>query len=207
MSAFTSKVMQVGRAPKRIELLGEKTKRPESAQHVIEFPGGAIELSRTSKGEYWAHIIINRGEVIDDADGLVSAQGQVIGSRVGRTGAGSIDSIEREGAIEQIAVLIRTVRAEAAKAVDPEPLQTQPELFACASPSKASWPSSRASGWRDAAWSAWSIPEWMVGIGARLVTTNTQPWLRAGAVVAATRLTAPSRAMRPATAATPNATA
>ncbi len=113
MSAFTSKVSQYGKGAKRIELLGDKTKRPESAQHVIEFPGGAIELSRTTDGDYWAHIIINRGTVIDDAEGRVSAHGEVIGSRIGRAGHPDIDGIEAEHAVEQIAVLIRTVKAEA----------------------------------------------------------------------------------------------
>lgn len=107
MSAFTAKVFQVGKGPKRIELIGDKTKKPESAQHIIEFPGGAIEVSRTTDGNYWAHIIINRGTVIDDADGRVSALGEVIGSRVGRDGDPSIPDLERQEDIEQIAVLIK----------------------------------------------------------------------------------------------------
>jgi hypothetical protein len=110
MSAFTAKVFQAGKAPKRIALLGDK-KRPESAQHVIEFPGGAIELTRTTDGDYWAHIIVNRGDVVDDADGRVSALGQVIDGRIGRgfpNGVGGIDGCED---IEQIAVLIRSTKA------------------------------------------------------------------------------------------------
>ena len=111
MSAFTAKVYQCGKAPKRIELLGDKTKRPESAQHIIEFPGGAVELTRTTDGNYWAHIIINRGQVIDDAEGRASARGLAIESRIGRQHAASIGSIEACSDIEQIAVLIRTVKA------------------------------------------------------------------------------------------------
>lgn len=48
--AITFKTYQAPKAPKRIEILGDKTKRPESASHVIESPGGAIELSRIDGG-------------------------------------------------------------------------------------------------------------------------------------------------------------
>ena len=71
MGAFTCKSYIVGKAPKHIKLLGDKT-QPECAQHIIEFPGGAIELSRTSDGNYWAHIIINRNYADNDCDGLLS---------------------------------------------------------------------------------------------------------------------------------------
>ena len=56
----TTKNFLYGKAPRKIELLGDKTIRPEPATHIIEFPGGAIELSRTTDGNYWAHIIVNR---------------------------------------------------------------------------------------------------------------------------------------------------
>lgn len=39
---------------------------PESAEHIIEFPGGAISVCRTSKNEYWAHIYVNGKEIIED---------------------------------------------------------------------------------------------------------------------------------------------
>ena len=39
---FTSVNMLIEKAPRRIELLGDKTLRPEPAQHIIEFPGGAV---------------------------------------------------------------------------------------------------------------------------------------------------------------------
>lgn len=107
-NAFTAQVAQLGRAPKRILLLGDKA-RPESAQHVIEFPGGAVEVSRTTEGEYWAHILVNRGQVIEDADGYVSAQGAVVGHRIYRSESG-FQELEDAAAIEQIAVLIRSVR-------------------------------------------------------------------------------------------------
>lgn len=96
-------------APGRIQLLGDKTKRPESAQHVIEFPGGAIEVSRTSKGEYWAHIHINRDWSDPDMDGIKGAIGRVVGSRIGLDDhTVPIADIPNQERITQIAVLIRT---------------------------------------------------------------------------------------------------
>lgn len=130
MSAFTCKVQQIGTGPKRIQLLGDKTKRPEPAQHVIEFAGGAIEVSRTSDGDYWAHIIINRGEVIDDAEGRVSARGEVIDSRIGREYPGGVEPIAEHGDIQQIAVLIRTVRAAPVEIPACAEAQRQKGLFA-----------------------------------------------------------------------------
>jgi hypothetical protein len=40
MAHVTTRNYLIDRAPKRIELLGDKTKRPEPASHIIEFPGG-----------------------------------------------------------------------------------------------------------------------------------------------------------------------
>lgn len=105
MANFTCKVHQIGKAPRRIELLGDKTRRPESAQHVIEFPGGAIEISRTSNGDYWAHIHVNRDEVVEDAEGRVSAKGKVVGSRMFLEDKG-LSEIPDGSEIEQIAILI-----------------------------------------------------------------------------------------------------
>jgi len=63
---FTCKSYQIEKAPQRITLRGDKTKKPEPAQHIIEFPGGAIDLSRLDDGSYWAHIILNRAQAVDD---------------------------------------------------------------------------------------------------------------------------------------------
>lgn len=51
----TAKAYRFGEAPKRIELRGDKTTATESAQHIITFPGGAIELARVGDDEYWVH--------------------------------------------------------------------------------------------------------------------------------------------------------
>lgn len=107
--AFTCNVMIAGerKTPEKITLLGDKHKKPESAQHVIEFPGGAIELSRTTDGNYWAHILINRDFAIDDCKGFRSKCGEVIGSRIGYRNGAEIQNIENHQDVYQIAVLIK----------------------------------------------------------------------------------------------------
>jgi hypothetical protein len=107
--AWTAKNMTIQRAPRRIVLLGEKTQRPESAQHTIEFPGGAIELSRTTDGCYWAHIIINQdGDSDGDHGSMTSAHGAILDSRID-TAAGVIE-IPHAATCRQIAVLIQPRR-------------------------------------------------------------------------------------------------
>lgn len=106
MSAFTAQQMIIGKAPKRIELLGDKTKKVESAQHIIEFPGGAIEVSRCTDGTYWAHILLNHGFDEGDGKGFSSARGEVIESRVQRDGE-HVLSLDHGSRITQIAVQIR----------------------------------------------------------------------------------------------------
>ena len=104
---MTAKNYQFDKAPKRITLLGD-AKRPEPAQHIIEFPGGAVEVSRCEDGTYWAHIIVNRREAIPDCDGLKSRIGEVVASRVdwGKGVVGLDEPVE--GEIEQIAVRVRS---------------------------------------------------------------------------------------------------
>lgn len=106
--AFTCKSYQIGEAPARIRLLGDKTKKPEAAQHIIEFPGGAIELSRVANDTYWAHIIINRGYTVDGTRGLKSALGQVVDSRLDRADRLGITAMDDAPELRQIAVLIKS---------------------------------------------------------------------------------------------------
>lgn len=115
MPAFTCKNFPIDKAPKRIELLGDKTKRPEPAQHIIEFPGGAIELTRTSKEEYWAHIIVHHGQVLElDGSTRESARGIVVASRIQNDDG--LHPIPGAESATQIAVLIRV-------GVPPQPMQ------------------------------------------------------------------------------------
>ena len=110
MEAFTCKSYILGekKTPKKIELIGDKKKRPEPAQHIIEFPGGAIEVSRTTDGNYWAHIMVNRNQLVDDCEGIYSSYGEIVGARIdAENGVNPIPDHER---ITQVALLIKPIR-------------------------------------------------------------------------------------------------
>ena len=116
MPHITTRNYLIDRAPQRIELLGDKTKRPEPAAHIIEFPGGAIELSRTTDGNYWAHIIVNRDFALpDEIEGMERAYGEIVGSRIDYEYPAEPNVIEVPGAqnVRQIAILIRPQRHKA----------------------------------------------------------------------------------------------
>jgi hypothetical protein len=93
-----------GRAPRRP---GDPA-TPESAEHIIEFPGGAIQVARTSDGEYWAHIIVNRGFDGADGGGRESARGEVVDARI--DSAVGVRDVPNTGTLTQIAVRVRPVK-------------------------------------------------------------------------------------------------
>lgn len=97
-----------GNAPARRVLRGNKRK-PESGTHIIEFPGGAIELSRLDDGSYWAHIIVNRKYAVDGLNGLTGVLGTVVDSRVdwSERSLERIPSLPDQANLTQIAVRIR----------------------------------------------------------------------------------------------------
>ena len=47
---------------KVIEIKGNP-KNPESAEHIIKFPGGSISVCRTTNNEYWVHMEVNDIEI------------------------------------------------------------------------------------------------------------------------------------------------
>jgi hypothetical protein len=97
-----------GKAPAQRALFGDKKTKIEPATHIIEFPGGAIELSRTSEGNYWAHVIVNQDWADNDCDGLHHAYGEIVGSRIDyQYPHAPIESIPDATQIHQIAILIR----------------------------------------------------------------------------------------------------
>ncbi|MBY6243878.1 hypothetical protein [Methylosinus sp. Sm6] len=100
--AFTARNWPIDNAPPRIELLGDKMKRPEPAQHIIEFPGGAIEVSRTTDGLYWAHIIV-------EDQRWARTEGRVVGTRLFIEGQGLTEIADEASwpGVRQIAVLIK----------------------------------------------------------------------------------------------------
>lgn len=95
-------------APARRVLKGDKKRKPEPAMHIIEFPGGAIELSRLDDGSYWAHIIINRAQALEGMKGTNGALGKVVASRIDwhERRLEAIPSLPDEANLTQIAIRI-----------------------------------------------------------------------------------------------------
>ena len=93
---------------KVINLEGNPNK-PESAEHIITFPGGSISLCRTSDNEYWAHIAVNHDQVLDDIPSK-SMRGEVVGSRVDHDWPVSpnVVDIPKHETINHIAIRIKT---------------------------------------------------------------------------------------------------
>jgi hypothetical protein len=101
--AATAKEYTYGKAPKKIELKGD-LKNPESAEHIIVFPGGSIAVCRTSDNNYWAHISVNR-EAVDGAGDRQSKVGVIEVIRVD-----TIDGVKQVEPVDtdHFAVLICT---------------------------------------------------------------------------------------------------
>lgn len=98
-------------------------RKAESAEHIIEFPGGAIEVARLEDGSYWAHIIVTHGDVINSRVDWAERRLE------------AIPGLPEEASLTQVAVLIRpqgkvyttAVQTKAAPAVG-ERLSFAPDL-------------------------------------------------------------------------------
>ena len=71
----------MGATAKVIVLKGDKRK-PESAEHHIEFPGGVVSVCRLEDGSYWAHINANTGVSHPATDGFKARTARVLDGRI-----------------------------------------------------------------------------------------------------------------------------
>ena len=62
-------------------ICGDKTKKLEPEHHEFRFPGGNVNIQRTSNNEYWVHIALNQEQVLDEVPSL-SAKGFFCDSRL-----------------------------------------------------------------------------------------------------------------------------
>jgi hypothetical protein len=95
-------------ATAKVILLKGDPKNPESAEHIIKFPGGSIAVCRTSDNEYWAHIEVNHKDVLDDGF-RESKRGEIVHSRVDRDYPHEMTDIEDLQTVNHLAVRIRTI--------------------------------------------------------------------------------------------------
>jgi hypothetical protein len=112
VSAHTAINDLFGTAPAKRILYGDKKRKSEPTTHIIEFPGGAVELSRLEDGSYWVHVIVNRAPLYSSNDkGMSSAHGEVIDSRIdwGERRLEGIPCLPEGATLTQLAVQIRPV--------------------------------------------------------------------------------------------------
>ncbi len=72
------------------ELYGDKEKKIEKPITVIKFPGGHVEISRTSDNRYWVHVAVN------PPDSMEGQPGQVQDARIDAVGRYVDDSVAAE---------------------------------------------------------------------------------------------------------------
>lgn len=100
------KVIQSGDAC-TVLVEGNKHKRLEPSEHIIEFPGGSIGVTRTSDDTYWAHITVNHGQVLEESHSNSKA-GEFFDSRVDRSH--EIGEIDKISEANHIGIRIRTLK-------------------------------------------------------------------------------------------------
>ena len=94
---------------KVILLKGDKSTL-ESQEHIIKFPGGSISVCRTSSDEYWAHIEVNRGEVLEGDSFRESKAGEIVEGRMDyNRPPGQVNKIQDLAELQHIAVRIKTL--------------------------------------------------------------------------------------------------
>lgn len=85
-------------------------RHPEPETAVIKFPGGFVEVSRTTDDQYWAHVAINTADQCD-MSGL-NQPGNIVNSRIGydnegyRKSGGEIPPIPLAEHIQHMAILV-----------------------------------------------------------------------------------------------------
>lgn len=80
---------------------------PEPSTAVIKFPGGHVEVTRTSDGRYWAHVEAERAENIQESRIDYNHEGYV-------ASGGGIPKIPHADKIRHMAILIGREQKEAA---------------------------------------------------------------------------------------------
>jgi hypothetical protein len=99
------KVIAFGTDALGVELLGNP-KLPEPVTFLLKFPGGEVEVSRTTDGDYWVHVLANQPTLSDGHRADRRALGKVVDARCFR-----VDGEMPTSEVYDLAVRIHTVPA------------------------------------------------------------------------------------------------
>lgn len=81
------KIRSVGDNAHGVDLRGNRA-LPEHATFLVFFPGGDVEVARTSEGDYWIHIRVNRPH---DGGDPTRPMGRLVDARLDVTGRHTVE--------------------------------------------------------------------------------------------------------------------
>jgi len=104
----TAKIINLPKLLSKSTILQGNPSIPESAEHIIVFPGGSLSVCRTTKNEYWVHIEVNDKQIIDDTT-RESKQGQIVSVRLDYNNPpGDVRTIDVDK-LNHVAIRIKTI--------------------------------------------------------------------------------------------------
>jgi len=72
---------------------GDKLTQAEAATYLTKFPGGHVEISRCTNGDYWIHVHVNRSEFDGEGAGRIKdARLDLLGKHAGEANVGDFNS-------------------------------------------------------------------------------------------------------------------
>ena len=92
----------------RTELLGDRSIKLEKPRTIVGFPGGDVEIARTSDGDYWVHVAVRGGgrDPKQAAGRIVRARMDHDG-RYNEPGNAALNEAIAAGDVRHIAFLVR----------------------------------------------------------------------------------------------------
>ena len=89
------KVINFGTDVQGVKLKGNP-KNPEPESFRVQFPGGDVDVTRTTDNEYWVHIRVNRpGNSIDEEEPnghITDARLDIVGKHASETKVGDFEN-------------------------------------------------------------------------------------------------------------------
>ena len=90
-------------------LYGDKETKPEKPHTIIHFPGGHVEISRTSDDDYWVHFSLNHPGSLEPPSEVIDAR---IDTNSGRYTSDAIKAELRAVDFQHVALRVRLVAGE-----------------------------------------------------------------------------------------------
>lgn len=89
------KIVDFGTDVQGVELKGDR-KNPEPMHFRVKFPGGDVEVVRTTDEDYWVHVRVNKPDHTVDTDDptgkIVDARLDILGKHASETKVGDFDN-------------------------------------------------------------------------------------------------------------------